>query len=115
MARPALLKAAYGKKLIQDGLTFVPLVDATEVAALLDALLALREPASPPSTIVDQPLTYRSTAHDADADYRGRAFSTNGTLSPTGFKRRHAMARRWRRVFGTHEPGWIYEALPGFS
>jgi hypothetical protein len=50
MAGPVLLEAAYERKLIQDGLALVPLLDAMEVAALLDALLDLREPAFPPST-----------------------------------------------------------------
>ncbi|MFA6114828.1 MAG: phytanoyl-CoA dioxygenase family protein [Sphingomonas sp.] len=45
----------------------------------------------------------------------GRVPNTNDSLSPAGFRRRHALARRWRRAFGTYEPRWIYRVLPGFS
>jgi hypothetical protein len=38
----------------------------------------------------------------------------NEVISNAGFRRRHALAWRWRRFFSGYEPHWLFRALPGF-
>jgi hypothetical protein len=59
------------------------------------------------------------SAHDYFAGlvtdrFISRIADRSSYMSHPGFRRRHRLARWWRRLTGRYEPRWLFEALPGF-